>query len=120
MFEQTSSLGSLLNAIAVCILMGTPHARYEEDKLWNSAQLLLKPRGKYMRRQLIRAEDARKLARLSTRFEEAAMDLPILSICETAETNLRGGAFQSSKLMVSVLLHPVTSARSSFSGLNAF
>ncbi len=73
-----------------------------------------------MRRQLIRAEDARKLARLSTRFEEAAMDLPILSICETAETNLRGGAFQSSKLMVSVLLHPVTSARSSFSGLNAF
>ncbi|KAI9930214.1 hypothetical protein MW887_012026 [Aspergillus wentii] len=99
-YHQLSHFYPLINSIAGVILMGTPHSRSSDVGDWSGTQILLKFKSRYKKRHQIRPEDAHRLAELSCQFEEAAADLPILSMYETELTAVKGFAFTSSKLLL--------------------
>lgn len=109
-FQQASHLRPLVNSIAGVILMGTPHSRHEGDAVWNSAQLLLKPRGRFRSKHPIEKEDALLLAHLSSQFEDLASDLHIFSVYETETTKLKASLISSKHLVMLIVIFSYVAA----------
>ncbi|KAF1957691.1 TPR-like protein [Byssothecium circinans] len=78
--------------------MGVPHSRAEDNYVWQLAQFLLSPRGKSKKVKGVATSGLKRLASLSTQFEQTANSVPILSIHETEPTTMK--KFLSSKTML--------------------
>lgn len=90
---------NFLRTLAGVVLLGTPHSNIENEK-WYNAALAVQPSSK--KNRAINSDDVSKLANSSMLFEQAAVEVPILSVHETEKTKIKTGTFKTTKTLVSL------------------
>jgi hypothetical protein len=85
------------------VFLGTPHPTYRRQNQWSQQlSLILQSSLKLSKRSLVQAElEAAAVANISLKFEEAGIDVPILSAFELRESKVAIGLFQTRKVLVS-------------------
>lgn len=91
----------VLNMNAGIIFLGTPHPTYRQPKLWRRLTPMLSCTTKFSKVNLAQAElEAAIVANISQKFEEAGLEIPVVSIYEEKKTKVGEGWFRSRKELV--------------------
>ena len=86
------------------IFLGTPHPTYAHPLHWSKLNLILRSTTRLSKTSLAQAElEAAIIANISLRFEEAGIEVPVLSGFESKVTKIPDGLFTSHKLVVNEL-----------------
>ena len=94
----------LLDVHSGIVFLGTPHPTYAHRFQWPKLSFLLRSTAKLSKKSFIQAElDSDIIANVSIKFEEAGIEVPVLSGFETKVTKIPDGIFSSLKSVVNTL-----------------
>ena len=93
------SCRTFLRALAGVILLGTPHSSKDKGSRWQTVGKVVPSLSKKQRS--LSTSDIASLTNSSRQFEQAAVEVPILSVYETKETKVKTGLVTSKKILVS-------------------
>ena len=93
-----------LNVHSGIVFLGTPHPTYAHRLHWPKLNLILRSTTKLLKKTLVQAElEDAIVANVSLKFEEAGIEVPVLSGFETKPTRIPDGIFTSHKSVVNTL-----------------
>jgi hypothetical protein len=92
----------LLDVHSGIVFLGTPHPTYENRTNWPVLSHILRATVKLPKASLEQAEtEAAIIANVSFKFEEAGIEVPILTAYETKPTKINSGMLSPRKMVVS-------------------
>ncbi|KAK7742378.1 hypothetical protein SLS53_004523 [Cytospora paraplurivora] len=99
------SLQRLPDVHAADVFLGSPHPKYARDQDWSGIQsklsLMLKCCTKLSKESLELANAERKvITNVCSHFQNAGIDVPVISTYETKTTKISSGLFRSRKEIV--------------------
>jgi hypothetical protein len=84
--------------------LGCPHVTYQNKEFWSSLDSLLKYASRLPKIVLAQAElEISVLAEVCQEFEQANIDVPIISAYETMESHLSASIWRSGKSVVNTI-----------------
>jgi hypothetical protein len=94
---------SLLNRQSGIIFLGTPHLTYGKQDLWPRLSLLLRSCAGLTKNAALQAQqEVATVANVCVKFEEAGLDMPVISAFEGKETKVSDGLYRSRRVLVRV------------------
>lgn len=115
--ERPYDFGEIATTSALFVAIASPHSKNSDPRIWNQPQLLIRTHGYRKKGSAASEQDGKILAELCKRFESVAVNLDIVTFCETEATTLKGlfGRPQfSSKILVRLLIQDIKHAAHSY------